>query len=262
MIGNRTKISVGQYLALQTRETQLLVLEKCGAQTPYAGIHSDSDLVRVLQSLSPPQIQTLLDEVTHSTRMLRNNVSPKYLYDERWIDLERCLMLDGYRVAGDYSSGYRILTLDPTIGSAIPIDDDLTLAALGSNLPSRQDVVALMEQSANDFRKQPPDFNGSLISARVSLETIVKDMAILWSTSIPMPGDPTKFGANVAYLEHQVRFLAKEEVQGITGVYSFVSPGAHVPLGFTEQEMVRLGRSLIASVSYFLVKKFNGLSRP
>jgi hypothetical protein len=208
------------------------------------------------------QVQNLLAEILHSTRMLRNAVNPKYLYDERWTDIERCLLLDGYRLVGDYSSGYQVLALDPTIHAAVPIDDDLSLITINSILPSRDEILRLMENSAADFRKQPPDYNGALTSARVSLETIVKDMAGLWATTIPMSGNVSKFGTNVAYLQNQVGFLTKEEVDGVTGVYSFASIGAHIPIGFTAEEMVRLGRSLIASVCYFLVKKFNGLAKP
>ena len=51
--------------------------------------------------------------------------------------------------------------------------------------------------------------------------------------------------------------LTKQEEEGLAGVYSFVSPGAHTPLGLTEEEMVRLGRSLVASMAYFLTKRFN-----
>ena len=75
---------------------------------------------------------------------------------------------------------------------------------------------------------------------------------------IAMAGDPTKFGAIIAYLCHQATFLNVNEEKGITGVYAFVSPGAHVPVGFTEEEMVRLGRSMIATICYFLIKKHNG----
>jgi hypothetical protein len=31
-----------------------------------------------------------------------------------------------------------------------------------------------------------------------------------------------------------------------------------LPVGFTEEEMVRLGRSMIAAMCYFLIKKHNG----
>jgi hypothetical protein len=190
--------------------------------------------------------------------MLRGAVNPKYLYDERWTDLERCFLLDGYRFTGDYSSGYKFVAVDPTIAAAAPLDDDLSGELNRSNLADRSEIMRLMNNSAEDFCKQPPDFNGSLTSARVSLETLAKNIAAIHQTKTPMSGDPTKFGAIVAYLQHQIGFLDKKEEDGIVGVYSFVSPGAHVPVGFTEEEMVRLGRSMIAAMCYFLVKKHNG----
>jgi hypothetical protein len=140
----------------------------------------------------------------------------------------------------------------------MPLDDDLSVELNRSNLRDRLEIIRLMKNSADDFCKQPQDFNGSLTSARVSLETLAKNIAEAYRTSIPMPGDPMKFGANIAYLRNQVGFLAPKEEIGITGVYAFVSPGAHVPVGLTEEEMVRLGRTMIAGMVYFLIKRYNG----
>jgi hypothetical protein len=54
-----------------------------------------------------------------------------------------------------------------------------------------------------------------------------------------------------------VGFLSPKEETGIAGVYAFVSPGAHVPVGLSEEEVVRLGRTMIAAMCYFLVKRYN-----
>jgi hypothetical protein len=151
-----------------------------------------------------------------------------------------------------------IVPIDPTIAAVTPLDDDLSGELSRSNLADRHEIIRLMKNSADDFCKQPQDFNGSLTSARVSLETLAKGIAAIHRATIPMLGDPTKFGAIVAYLRNQVGFLDVKEEAGIVGVYSFLSPGAHVPVGFTEEEMVRLGRSMIAAICYFLVKKHNG----
>ena len=45
--------------------------------------------------------------------------------------------------------------------------------------------------------------------------------------------------------------------KGLTGVFSFISPGSHIPVGFSEEEFARLGRSLAVSFCYFLAKQFN-----
>jgi hypothetical protein len=258
MLSSRTLISLSQFIALQTEEVTSLLLRKCGLAIPWAGVRGVHSILECLQASSPAHVREVLGEVCRSTRTLRNGVSPKYLYDERWTDLLRCLLLDGYHITGDYSSGYVVVTLDPTIEAVGPLDDDLTAELTRSNLRDRLEVIRLMKNSAEDFCKQPQDFNGALTSARVSLETLAKNIAEIFWTSAPMSGDPTKFGANIAYLRSQAGFLSQKEETGIAGVYAFVSPGAHVPVGLTEEEMVRLGRTMIAAMCYFLIKRYNG----
>ncbi len=41
------------------------------------------------------------------------------------------------------------------------------------------------------------------------------------------------------------------------GVYGFISRASHTPIGFSEQEFARLGRSLALGFCYFLIKQFN-----
>ena len=258
MFSSRTLISLSQFLALQTEDVTSLLLQKCGLTMPWAGVRGVRGILECLQVSNPAQVREVLDEICHSTRMLRNGVSPKYLYDERWTDLLRCLLLDGYHTRGDYSSGYVVVALDPTIEAVLPLDDDLTAELTRSNLRDRLEVIRLMKNSAEDFCKQPQDFNGALTSARVSLETLARNIAETFWTSTPMPGDPSKFGVSIAYLRSQIGFLSQKEETGIAGVYAFVSPGAHVPVGLTEEEMVRLGRTMIAAMCYFLIKRYNG----
>jgi hypothetical protein len=258
MLSSRTLISISQFLELQQPETTSLLLQKCGLTAPWAGLRGVNSILECLRASSPAHVREVLDEICRATRMLRNEVSPKYLYDERWIDLVRCLLLDGYHLTGDYSSGYAIVALDPTIEAVRPIDDDLTAELIRSNLRDRLEIIRMMKNSADDFCRQPQDFNGSLTSARVSLETLAKNIVEVFWKSTPMVGDPTKFGANIAYLRSQGGFLSQKEETGIAGVYAFVSPGAHVPVGLTEEEMVRLGRTMIAAMCYFLIKRYNG----
>ena len=54
--------------------------------------------------------------------------------------------------------------------------------------------------------------------------------------------------------------ITEEEEKGIAGVYGFVSPGAHTPVGLSEQEMACLGRNLAVSMCYLLVKLHNEAS--
>ena len=64
-------------------------------------------------------------------------------------------------------------------------------------------------------------------------------------------------GQVAAYLRTS-GFLTKAEEDGLTGVFSFVSAGAHTLLGQSEEEMTRLGRSMVVSMCYFLAKSYVG----
>jgi hypothetical protein len=114
-----------------------------------------------------------------------------------------------------------------------------------------------MNNSADHFRANPPDYNASLTSARIALETLAREVATERQTQRPGNFDPTKWGQVIAYLRTS-DLVSKREEDGLTGVYSFISEGAHAPVGMTEQEMVRLGRNLAAGASYFLIKRHLG----
>ena len=64
-------------------------------------------------------------------------------------------------------------------------------------------------------------------------------------------------GEVVAYLR-KTGVLTPEEEAGLTGVFAFLSPGAHRPIGLTDREMTRLGRALSAGMCYFLAKRWLG----
>ena len=51
-------------------------------------------------------------------------------------------------------------------------------------------------------------------------------------------------------------FNQRKKKAGFVKRFKFVSPGAHRPLGGDEEEMARLGRALVVSMCYFLVKAF------
>ncbi len=63
-------------------------------------------------------------------------------------------------------------------------------------------------------------------------------------------------GVRLSYLKTS-ELIREDEEKGLAGVYRFVSAGSHRPVGLTEQEMARLGRSLVSSMCYFLIKLHN-----
>jgi hypothetical protein len=97
--------------------------------------------------------------------------------------------------------------------------------------------------------------NNCLSNARIALETLVKSVA---SELGAKPEQSEKFGIALTFLV-TTDFLDKGQEKSLSGNYLLISPGAHRPVGFSEQEYVRFGRHLALSSCYFIVKKWNGL---
>jgi hypothetical protein len=149
-----------------------------------------------------------------------------------------------------------LIPVDPTIEGTVQIEDDLVSELTRSHLYERQDVIRALEESANDFRRIPPDHNGCLTNARVALQTLATGIAKARLTRHPGKFDEENWGEVMGYLRAS-GLLGKRVEEGICGVFSFLSEGAHKPLGVSEEEMARLGRSLAASMCYFLIKLHN-----
>jgi hypothetical protein len=142
------------------------------------------------------------------------------------------------------------------IEGAQPLEDDLSTELKRSRLAEADEILRTLNNSADPFRKVPPDYNACLADARVALQTLTTAIAKARRVTHPGSFDETKWGQVLAYLRVSSSITQPEE-EGIAGVFSFVSPGAHTPVGLTEQEVARLGRSLVAAMCYFLVKRHN-----
>jgi hypothetical protein len=255
MFGKRAQISFSQLLALQPKEEIAVLFNKhdiANDADDYMPQQRMQFVTEALRNTAPQKVLDVLAEFVRLRDVYRFNVSPRYLHDQRWHDMEVCLLLDGYRIADG-----AVRPADPTIEAFTPIEDDLTAALEASGLPSAGEMVRLMNNSADHFRVNPPDYNASLTSARIALETLAREVATDRQTQRPVNFDPTKWGQVIAYLRTS-DLISKREEDGLTGVYSFISEGAHAPVGMTEQEMVRLGRNLAAGASYFLIKRHLG----
>ena len=247
MISERSKLSLCQFLDVQPRPSLGVLLRKHGID---AEIHDLDSFAVIIQFAPPDQLRSLSSEVIRTRGDLRNQVTPRYRYDERWDDLVLCLLLDGYRV-GDS----QLVAVDPTIEGAESLSDDLTVSLSESGLPQADGVIRMLDNSTVAFRGVPPDVNACLTEARVALQTIATSIANARQRSHPGTYDESKWGQVLAYLRTSGLITAEEE-KGLSGVFGFVSPGAHEPCGPDDIEMARLGRSLVIGMIYFLVKRF------
>jgi hypothetical protein len=253
MISKRSKSSLCLYLTLHTpTDVRLLferyeivmdnLLEQGMDFTPYV---TESLRTSVFTATSE-QLSSLLEGFVRTQGDLRNRISPRSRHDERWEDLFRCLELDGYRI-----EGHNLVTIEPEIEGSSTREDDLTLELNNSELQDTSNILVLLERSAQDFRKTLPDYNGCLTNARVALESLIKSIAVARGSSVDV-----SWGRALSDLRTS-GLISENEEKAIAGVYGFVSQGAHRPLAFSEQEMARLGRSLVVSFCYFIIKLYN-----
>jgi hypothetical protein len=252
MLSTRTVFSLAQYLALQERNFASALLMKHGLHGLSFQIATQtiSEIIDALQSCGEDQLTALLDEIARTRGDLRSRVNPKYRYDQRFNDLELCLQLDGYRLDNG-----GLTFLDTSVIGAPPLNDDLKLELDASGLPNIENIIQKLDDSASSFASSNPNFNACLNDARVALQALATAISEARLAVHPGTFDSTKWGSVINYLRIS-NFITVEEERGLSGVFGFVSPGSHRPLGLSDQEMARLGRSLITGICWFLIKRY------
>jgi len=265
-LGKRSRLSLCQLLLELSYDEMLLLLNKYEFETDelenrWNGVTKGQAVRDAVLNANPLSIRELMQEIARARGRLRNSVSPRYRFDERWRDLSLCIQLDGYALGRDeYGNELdQFVPIEPALEGADTAEDDLTKELRRSRISKSEDVIRLLEESANLFRSG--DFlNGCLNNARVALQTLATEIAQARISQHPAVYDPSKWGQVIAYLRKS-GFLAKEQEEGLSGVFSFLSPGSHVPIGLSEQEFARLGRSFAVSMCYFLSKQYNASER-
>jgi hypothetical protein len=251
MIGQRTRHSFAQFLELQEPMISIVLLGKYGVH--HLSLSQGQllyELLNTLRGLDDRTIMLALSEVVATSGDLRARVNPKYRFDERMHDLAQCLLLDGYIIQDK-----KLVQTDPSIADAVPLEDDLITALRTSGAPRAQDIITKINDSAEAFRATPPDYNASLVNARVALETLAGDVAADVASRLQGPTiyNPSKWGEVLSFLRTSGEITTEEE-KGLAGVFGFLSPGAHRPVGIPEDQMTRLGRSFALNMCWFLLK--------
>lgn len=246
MVGQRTRSSLAQFLALQDVSVSIVLLGKYGVQdhSLYPG-QLLIGLAQTLAGLDDSVVLLILQEVVSTQGNLRAAVTPKTRFDERMHDLTQCLLLDGYIVQDK-----RLLQTDPSITDAAPLEDDLIIALRNSGAPTREAIITKINDSAEAFRASPPDYNAALTNARIALESLAADVASQQASNTSY--NPAKWGEVIAFLRNSGEITTEEE-KGLAGVFGFLSPGAHRPIGIPQSQMTRLGRSLALNLCWFLL---------
>lgn len=254
MIGSRTRHSLAQFLALHETDFVVVLVSKHGMRISVENGSVLFDLNNCLRSATDEHLLALVEEIARTSGDLRSRVNPKYRHDERFSDLCRCLQLDGYLLEAK-----TLVQTDPSISDAPPLDDDLLKELKASGLPAAEEIAGKINASSESFRSSPPNYNACLNDVRVALETLARAIAATQVKADSAPYENTKWGSVLTFLK-LVEFITQEEEKGLAGVYGFVSPGSHRPIGISEEEMARLGRSLALGMCWFLVKCYRAAS--
>ena len=248
MLSSRSFASLAQFLGLQAPDACAVLLQKHGVEYPTCSTNLIVLRDTLMQS-DQHQMLSLLEEIARTEGNLRAPVTPKHRFDERWQDLVQCLLLDGYALGNK-----QLQTLDPSIGDAVPIDDDLLAELQSCGAPRASDIIRKINDSSDAFRAQPPNYNACLNDARVALETLAGEIAKSRSKpQVPTP-DFAKWGSIIHFL-CATELITLEEERGLVGVYGFLSPGSHRPIGVSDGQMARLGRSFALNMCWFLLKR-------
>lgn len=234
---NRTKISLVQLLDIFEKVQVKILFEKYSISSNCRNIE---DIKYVVLSKN---LQELIKELILAKQTFRNKITPKYIFEERWDDFEKCLFLDGYKIQNN-----TIISIEPSIDGVIAFEDELTSELLSSTFFKKEEVKNLINESAEAFKNS--DFNQCLSKARISLETIVRTIAI-----DKYNNSNDNWGNALTKLKTE-SFITQKEEELMAKLYGFISDGSHIPLGFTEQEYARYGRNLAMSKCYYIIKKY------
>ena len=250
MISIRTRYSLAQFLAQQEVAVSITLLAKYGVQhLSLSHANLQMSLNHTIGDQDDRTLLLVLQEIVATIGSLRKNVSPKHVFDERLHDLSQCLLLDGYMVHDK-----KLLQADPSIADAAPMEDDLVRALRQSAPPQYEAIIDKINDSAEAFRASLLDYNAALTNSRVALETLAVDVAA--GVAQQHPGvatyNPTSWGSVIAFLR-QCGEITVEEEKGLAGVFGFLSPGAHRPIGIPQEQMARLGRSFALNMCWFLL---------
>jgi len=238
----RTKISLSQLLDKFDYPQINILFEK------HSLSHNCFNVTDIKDVLTTENIISLIQEIVSTKRELRRSISPGYVFDERWDDFKKCLLLDGYKI--NENNTISSIAIEPCVDGIIAMEDDLIAEINQSSLSKKDEIIQLIKESEEAFKNATPDYNGCLSKSRIAIETIVRNKVE------DETGTNESWGSSLSVLKTN-GFITRNEENALSSIYTLVSDGSHKPLGFTDEEYSRYGRNLIMTTCYYIIKKQN-----
>ncbi len=207
-------------------------------------------ILPTLDSAPSDALKAMLTELLANNAMLRATAPIKHIFDSGVKELERWVLHDGWIVDDG-----ALLRMTPAAEEASGIRDKFLQDLQSSGLDDDSAIKTAVENSSKSFVADPPDFNDATTKVRIALETVVRRAAnaIAKKRGANYPDD--SWGKALQFLR-SIEVIEPEEEDILARVYTFISPGAHVPKGVTAEEWARLARTFALSSAYFLFRKY------
>ena len=206
----------------------------------------------IIENAEVETVQSMLVELVSVNKTLRARAPIKHVFDEAVAELKRWMLHDGWIVERT-----ALVRVTPLAEEVTGLRDKLTEDLAASGLDQDGSIRAALDDSSKDFVAEPPDFNGSITKARIALETVARMAAARIAMTKGVAYSEDRWGKALTLLKTQ-SVIEQGEEDILARVYTFVSPGAHVPKGITAEEWARLARSFLVSSTYFLLRKAVG----
>jgi len=204
----------------------------------------------VVATAAPDVLKAMLAELLINNKILYKEAPVKHVFLSGIEELRRWALHDGWTVEED-----RLVRLTPVAEEATGIRDKFLQDIAMSGLDSDSAIRIVVENSSKDFVADPPDYNGSATKVRIALETVARRAAKSVSKRKGTAYPEDSWGKALYFLR-AVGVIEPQEEEILARVYTFISPGAHVPKGITEEEWARLARTFGLSSAYFLLRKY------
>lgn len=245
--------SAAQVLGSLSNESAALLIYKHLAlrpdDMPTQGVFGN---IKVIEASDPQAVMELVRELMCEQWAIRASATRATAFDGHWRELQRWLLHDGWILEGQ-----ALVRLAPAAEEATGVRDALIEQLGSSGLDPEGDICRCIEEAAQAFIREPPDFNASTTNVRIALETVARSAARFRSANGGGVYQNDSWGSALTFLR-QADVLDLEEEQVLARVYTFISSGAHVPTGITEEEWARLARTFGLGAAYFILKKHLG----
>lgn len=215
----------------------------------YLGVR-ESPFLKVVADAPADALRAMVTELLSNNKLVRAKAPVKNVFDSGVDDLARWALHDGWIVEGGV-----LVRVTPAAEEVTGIRDKFLQDLATSGLDADGAIRAAVENSSKDFVGVPPDFNGSTTKVRIAFETVARKGAAAIAKRKDGGYSEDSWGKALEFLR-VAGVIELQEEQILGRVYTFISPGAHVPKGVTEEEWARLARTFGLSSAYFLLRKY------